>query len=178
MRDNLQHDRIRVGWVIVRLCVLVAAVILFNFFPERVGVLVSATDPHSFVPVLAPDFCTNMPWLNLWWGLALLLEMAHLYLRRWLPLTRWADLALGLVAGRVLLQVMLQGPILVSPESAAAAWSQLLTLPPAWEQSGVAVLDLLIRGGLALAILGIAVDTLQKLYHLLPASQQHPLPAQ
>ena len=137
----------------------------------------SATDINSFVPLLAPDFHTNMPWLNLWWGLALVLELAHLGLRRWQPLTRWADLGLDMLAGLILLQVMLQGPILLRATSAAAIWSQLWTQPLRWEQSGVALLDLLIRGGLALAVVLIVIDARRKLC-LCIAGQQRPLPAQ
>lgn len=175
MKDN-RTPRINIGWVIARLCVLVAAIVLFNFFPQWVGVWKSAADPDSFVPLLAPDFAANMPWLNLWWGLALALEVAHLGLRRWLPPTRWADLALSVLAGLILLQVMLQGPILVHPASAAATWHQLMALPPNWEQNGLVVLDVLLRAGLALVILGIAVDARRKL-HLCTAGQQEAVPA-
>jgi hypothetical protein len=118
-----------------------------------------------------------MPWLDFWWGLALALEIAHLYLRRWYPATRWADLALSVLAGLILLQIMLQGSILIDPRSAAAAWSQLVTLPLLWGQGGgIALLDLSIRMGLALAIVLIAIDARRKL-QLCLAGQQEPLPA-
>jgi len=77
----------------------------------------------------------------------------------------------------ILLQIILQGAILVCPERAAAAWNELTTLPPRWEQSGAAILDLLIRGGLGLAILAIGIGTTRKL-RLCLTSQQKPLPAQ
>jgi hypothetical protein len=170
-------DRISIGWVIVRICILIVLIIQFNFFPERIGVIVSATAPTSFVPLLAPEFHANMPWLNFWWGLALILELTHLCLRRWQPWTRWADLALSVLVALVLLQIILQGAILVCPERAAAVWNELTTLPPRWQQSGVDILDLLIRGGLTLAILAIGVGATRKL-PLCMASQQKPLPAQ
>jgi hypothetical protein len=175
MQDKAKCDEIQIGWVIVRICILVMLIVLFNFFPGRIGVLVSAVDWHSFVPLLAPEFGYNMPWLNVWWGLALVLEVTHLCLRRWQPLTRWADLALSVLAGLILLQVLLQGAILVRADTAAVAWNQLLTLPLPTEQGGIALLDLLIRGGLALAILAIAIDSLRKL-RLCMADQQKLLP--
>lgn len=44
-----RNDRIGRGRTLVDLLVIVAAAIVFNLFPQNVGVLVSATDPSSFI---------------------------------------------------------------------------------------------------------------------------------
>jgi len=44
-----RSDRISKGRTLVDLLVIVAAAIVFNFFPQNVDVLVSATDPSSFM---------------------------------------------------------------------------------------------------------------------------------
>ena len=62
----------------VNLCLIAASAMLFNVYPERVGLLKSVTVPSSFTPLLAPEFHTYLPWLNLWWGLTFSLNLAHL----------------------------------------------------------------------------------------------------
>lgn len=60
-----QDKMISVGRSIVNICVIAAASVLSNFFPERVGMIKSATDPSSFTPLLAPEFQSYLSWLNL-----------------------------------------------------------------------------------------------------------------
>ena len=39
--------------------------VVFNVLPQRVGVLISAMEPDSFVPLLSPIFFERyLPWLN------------------------------------------------------------------------------------------------------------------
>jgi hypothetical protein len=96
------HDRISLAGIIVRLFFIVAAAVLFNFFPQKVGYIRTATDPSSFTPLLGPGVRSFLPWLNLWWGLAFGLEIAHLILRRWITTTRWIGLALDVFGAVVL----------------------------------------------------------------------------
>jgi hypothetical protein len=101
-RKARKDDRISLAGIIMRLFFIVAAVVLFNFFPQKVGYIRTATDPSSFNPLLGPGFRSFLPWLNLWWGLAFGLELAHLILRRWTPATRWIGLALDVFVAVVL----------------------------------------------------------------------------
>lgn len=61
--------------------------------PDRIRFTKTITDPSTFVPLLASEFKNHLPWLNLWWGLTLVLSLVNLYYRRWQPATRWADFA-------------------------------------------------------------------------------------
>lgn len=94
---------------------ILAVVILFNFYPEKVGYFRTATDANSFTPVLAPEFSVHLPWLNLWWGLGFSLCLVRFWLRRWTPALRWADMLLGFF-GAYLLARMVMGsePIFLS----------------------------------------------------------------
>ena len=104
-------DRIQRVWVAGEMIVILAVIVLFNFFPDKVGVLVSLTDPQSFIPLLAPEFMDHLAWLNLWWGLALLLAGAKLIIGRWRTAMRWAEIGLQFFAGFILFRLVMGGPI-------------------------------------------------------------------
>ena len=118
---NETRYKIGIVWIIMSLCAIAAASILFNFYPDKVGVLVSATDPSSFISLLAPEFQAHMFWLNLWWGLAFTLNVVRLCLGRWTAVTRWADVALSVLAAFVLGRMVLGGPISVFPTATTVA---------------------------------------------------------
>jgi hypothetical protein len=139
-----REQRIRVAWPVVRMCGICALAVLFNFFSSKVGIVVSATDPSSFVPLLAPEFRVHLPWLNLWWISAFGMCVAHLVLRRWTPVTRWADWGLYLLAVIVLGRLVLDGPISVFP-----------------------VVSMFAKLVLGLALIATAFASGQKLYELL-----------
>lgn len=110
-----QNKMISVGRSIVNICLIVAASVLFNFFPEKVGMIRSATDPSSFTPLLAPEFQSYLSWLNLWWGLAFSVYLVHLILRRWTVVTQWVDLALRVFGAFLLGWMVLGAPFIVVP---------------------------------------------------------------
>ena len=114
------QDRISVAQTLVRMGVILAASVLFNFYPEKVGVIQSATDPSSFTPLLAPEFQSYLFWLNLWWGLDLSLRLVHLIRRRWTVATRWADIVLRL------LNVLLLGWMVLGVPFITVLWVSVL----------------------------------------------------
>ena len=110
--DPVHAGPLKRGWLILDLCILVASIVLFNVFPDRVGILVSSADSSTFIPLLAPEFQMQIPWVNLWWGLALLLTVVKLVYGRWTAVLLWADLGLRVLGIRVLVALILGGPIL------------------------------------------------------------------
>lgn len=145
-------DRIHRAGLVVEICILAAIMILFNYFPEKIGYYVTATDSRTFVPLLAPAFQTHMPWLNAYWTLALLLAGAKLVHGRWTVTLRWADLGMRLLAIVVLWQLVQGGPIVglqpgwVAPQDA----SGLL-----FDERAVSALNAGIKAALGLAIFGM-----------------------
>ena len=88
---------------------------------DKIGVLVSATDSATFVPLLVPEFQVHMPSLNLWWSLALLLTVIKLIYGRWTVVLRWTDLGLRVLGIYILVSLILGGPLL----RAEAGWGGL-----------------------------------------------------
>jgi len=135
---------------------LVGAIILFNFFPQQVGILVSADDPSSFVPLLAPEFRVHLPWLNLWWGLALAMNLVDLTvtgalrheLGTWQVTKRWIDVGLSFFCALILFRLLIGGPIVQGEQS-------------------VAFLTAFVKFVLALALMLVTLAASSKLCHLL-----------
>lgn len=161
--DQFPTGRLNRGWLIPDLCIVVASMVLFNVFPDKVGILVSATDSSTFVPLLAPEFQVHMPWLNLWWGLALLLAGIKLVYGRWTAVLQWADWGLRLLGIRVLAGLILGGPILRTD----VAWESIDT--SLWGALGVGVLqpNVLLKVGLGLWAAVLTAKLVTKLLYLI-----------
>lgn len=161
--DQFPTGRLNRGWLILDLCIVVASMVLFNVFPDKVGILVSATDSSTFVPLLAPEFQVHMPWLNLWWGLALLLAGIKLVYGRWTAVLQWADWGLRLLGIRVLAGLILGGPILRTD----VAWESIDT--SLWGALGVGVLqpNVLLKVGLGLWAAVLTAKLVTKLLYLI-----------
>ena len=124
-------DRIYKGWLAVEICGLMAVLILFNAFPQWVGILVSADNLSSFVPLITPEFQVYMPWLNLCWGLALCLAYVELFYGRWTLALRAADLGLCALGILVLCRFLFGGPI-VGLNSAPIPFLGLIVKATLW----------------------------------------------
>lgn len=72
----------------------VAFIILFNFYPEWIGITVVSGEETAVFNLLAPAFAVHIPWLTLLWTLELALKSAVLMRGRWTRLTRWLELGL------------------------------------------------------------------------------------
>jgi hypothetical protein len=144
----------------VAAAMLTALIVLLNAFPEKVGYVVSATDPESFVPMLAPEFQAHLPLLNVWLSLALALALARLAYGRWTVSLRWADLGLRLVGIVVLASLVFGGPIIrvdyggLDVMEAAFGWSPWT--PDTW-----------LKLGLGLLLAALVIGCVQKLAELL-----------
>ena len=146
--------RIHRGWLIVEMGCLIALIVLFNTSPNRIGILISATDPHSFYPLLAPGLQVHVPWLTLWWGLALSLAVIKFAYNRWTVALRWANLGLNILGMVVLGRLLRGGPIL---------WSALLDGWP------VPVLNAVVKAIIGLSLVGLFVGTARECLQLLAA---------
>ncbi len=135
-----ERDRVHLMGTAADLILIAAALVVFNAFPDKVGIVRSLTDSSSFTPLLAPDFRNHMPLLNLYWGLAFSLCIANLVMLRWNIGTRSIDLALSILGIFVLIQLALGGPLTV-----------------------YVGLDYVVKFGLAVAIIPAAIDTIRKI---------------
>jgi hypothetical protein len=142
-------NRISVPWTLARVCCLVLLLVLFNRHPGRIGVIVSADDPSSFVPLLAPEFLAGLLLrLNLWCGLSLALYVVNLWVGRWTWGTRLAGYALTFF-GMLILAKTISSPLLgTSPQ-----WLQSAPSAVSVAERVVPLLAWLVKGTLATALI-------------------------
>lgn len=139
-------DRISYFGRIFALYVIAALALLFNFFPDWVAVFVFQGGESTVYPLLTPEFERYLPFINVWWLLAFLLNLVVLSHGRWRRATRWAEFGLE-VFNAVILLLIVAGPpvfrydflvklvlrcfLVVSVVQAGAALYRLLRRPPA-----------------------------------------------
>lgn len=133
-------DRISQAGMVIEMYLILAFAVLFNFYPEWVGV--AFVDGRlRLTGFLLPAFATYMPLVNVFWGLDFALHLIVLSQGRWRRETRAAEFALGLY-GAVILYLLIIGPPLFQLDFLIKA---------------------VLKGVFALVLLGSAV----RLYHLL-----------
>lgn len=91
VEDENRVNRFELGFGMIW---TVAFLILFNFYPEWIGVVTITDGEPGFFRFFAPAFAVHVPWLTLWWTLELMLKSAVLVQGRWTRITRWLELAL------------------------------------------------------------------------------------
>jgi hypothetical protein len=106
-----------------RICLLMAALIVFNVYPDKVGTYRTILDSSSFTPLLASGFYAALPWLNAWWVLALGLATTLVFLERWTLMLRFADLALDILGITVVCRLLGGDPLVVRPQDSNWLWN-------------------------------------------------------
>ncbi|HUW14015.1 MAG TPA: hypothetical protein VM537_30100 [Anaerolineae bacterium] len=146
---HMDVRHIHVGWSVGRICILSALLLLFNRYPDRIGVVVSAGDPSTFVPLLSPEFLEQfLLRLNVWWGLTVALDVVNLYAGRWLSSTRLLDCALAFFGMFIIANAIASQMVGVNPEWVQAGQSVVASV-----EKMVPLLTWLVRGGLAVALM-------------------------
>ncbi len=133
-------DRISQAGMVLQMYMILALAVLFNFYPEWVGMGIINGRVH-FTSLLMPPFATYMPLVNVFWALDFALHLTVLSHGRWRRETRAAEFALGLY-GAVILYLVIMGPPLFRFDFRVKA---------------------VLKGVLALVLMGSAA----RLYHLL-----------
>lgn len=114
------RDRINPVELTLEIIATVAALLVFNLFPQWVGIYWLQGGHWLSVPLLAPAFFQYLPWLNIWWGLQILLDLVILAQRRRQPSMLWLKMALDVVRPLIFFQLVL-GPALIQFDAATLA---------------------------------------------------------
>ncbi len=104
--------------MILEAVLTLAALVLFNLFPQWVGIGVMLNGMWVFTPILTPAFFQYLPWISVLWALTAALHILVVSQGRWQASTRWASLALVLF-NIVVAERMLTGPALIAIDPAA-----------------------------------------------------------
>lgn len=142
------------------------ALALFNFLPQfliNTPGLVDSTQRSLFiVPVLSEAFYRYLPWINLVWGLEIVLNLVLLRTMRWTTATRVMQLALK-GFGIVVAIAMLVGPSLLGLTTADLTSRNIGAVEAA---ELVNLIGVMIRVGLAIAIVAGGFDLAKTVYQM------------
>jgi hypothetical protein len=123
-----EPNLIQPAGVVVEIVLTVAAIVLFNFYPEWVGVSFPDGGVWQHYSVLTPAFADYLWALNVLFGLSILHSLILLQQGEWRPWTRWAKVALT-IGGMVLLAVMIGGePVARIPPGLSEALNTQINL--------------------------------------------------
>jgi hypothetical protein len=104
-----ERDRVRPGQLIFAIGAGLMALILFSFFPDRIGIYNNRNGVWSFTPILTPAFALYLPWINIRLLLGLALNVVMLRYKELRPWSRYISLALSLF-GLAIVYSMYVGP--------------------------------------------------------------------
>jgi hypothetical protein len=153
------RDRIAPLWIVVKMSVIVALMVFFNYLPHWLGI-VSLFSEYGVYVVTPSELGVHLPvrLLNIWWLLALALNYVLLRQGRWSRLTRLMELGLGLYGAFI-------GWVILS--KALAAFRHGALLPQIGNRelrtlAGWGVLALI-----AIPLIGVLISSVSRLSRLL-----------
>lgn len=124
--DSADPERISQAGLVFKIYAIVALFLWVNQFPETLGIWVFFGDQTRVIRFTDMGMHLPVVLLNIFWGLALALNMWLLRMGRWTRESRWAEFGLGLYGGAILYLVLVSGAF-TGPEPselAAEAWRQ------------------------------------------------------
>jgi hypothetical protein len=91
----------------------IIALLIFNVYPQVIGISTFSDGKWSFAPFLSEAFFHYLPWIDALWLLQIALNMILLRQGRWTTLTRWFKIALTILA-IVTAFVLLKDPTIIA----------------------------------------------------------------
>jgi hypothetical protein len=168
-----EPDRIQKSSVIAEIFVFLALIAIFNFFPQWIGAVVSFEGQSGFLPLLGPEFKNHLPWLNIWWGLTVALNLVLFRQGHWHKATRWVDFGLSVFGTFVIFQLIRSAPIGLTPEWALRnGWSEPTLVQI--DQQLLPSLSTLATGALTIGFIIIVVVAAGKFYKLIKRKSTEP----
>jgi hypothetical protein len=161
--DVEDADQVSVAGTVAEIVFIVLGLILFNFYPEYIGIYGFTDSGRFFAPILSDAFFSYMPWINLLWGLQFALDVWLVQQRRWQAGSRL--LLMVVKAGNAALAyVMLKGPSIVGLTPDVLMREMNFTADAA--HSLAAIIIQVVKWGLVIGIIAGAVDAVKALVQM------------
>ncbi|OGN93185.1 MAG: hypothetical protein A2Y88_15110 [Chloroflexi bacterium RBG_13_48_10] len=151
-------DKIKRGELIAEIVFTLIALIIFNFYFDRVGAYNNYNGQWSFTPILTPAFISYIPWLDLLWGLTIVLDIILLRKGAWQTGTR-------------IFSILVSGLNIVITASFMTHIQDLYTLTGVFGQSGAEgilqpLLNQILIVVFVIVIITSAIKIVQMAWHL------------
>jgi hypothetical protein len=148
----------------VEIAFTVVAIVIFNFYPQLIGVGYSGTEWVS-IPVLAEVFFTRyLPWLNIVWVLQIVLDSIVIGRGRWETGSGWFYVAIKGMSVVINL-AMLTGPSLIGLTAATLAANSSMGMDTA--KLLVEMLTQAVKWGLIIAVIAGSIDLIKQAFRLI-----------
>ena len=164
-------DEIRFWEPILAIVFTLLGLLVFNFYPQVLGIAWTSNTSTVFIPALSEAFFRMLPWINLTWLLGVGLNLWLLRNGRWTPVTRWLEIGLKL-AGIAIAAVLLSGPSILALD--AASFTKV-AIEPAAAATLANLLQQMVTIALAIAIIVGLVEVIRGTLKLLIKTTPKPL---
>lgn len=146
--------------VVSRIVFTLAAILIFNFYPQILGMGFIKQGQWIFIPLLSENFFRYMPWFNLLWGVEVIHGIILLRQGRWQPATRWFS---------ILIDILEIGMLYMIVKGLSVVGLTASTLQSVGIENAASMLNLInacVTLGLTIAIIVNTVQLVVKIYRL------------
>ena len=159
-------NKIKRGDLIAEIVFTFIALIIFNFYLDRVGIYNSFNGQWTFTPILTEAFNAYIPWLSLLWILTIILDILVLRKGAWQTGTRWFSILVSALNIAIAASLMRNISLLYTLEGAMGYWGAIGILK--------SLLNQFIIIALAIAIIVSAVKIVQMILLIVRAKLSLP----
>lgn len=161
--DVEEADQVSVAGTVAEIVFIVLGLVLFNFYPQYVGIYGFTDSQRFFAPLLSEAFFRYMPWINLLWGLQFALDVWLVQQRRWQAGSRLL-LMVTKAGNAALAYAMLKGPSIVGLTADVLVSEMNFTADAA--QTLASLIAQLVKWGLVIGIVAGAFDAIKALVQM------------
>ena len=157
------YDRISIIGLITKIIIIIFALVIFNFYPEKIPVFYESGEKWIFVSAINIEALrVFLPYWNMLWILSAVLTFFILIQGKWNLITKIGDIILSLFS-IVILAIMIRGPELINLEGLKNINPDLANeLTPVFE-----ILGSMLRVFFGILIVIILFDIIKKSYKII-----------
>jgi hypothetical protein len=137
-------DKIKRAELIVEIVFTFIALIIFNFYFDRVGIYNNFEGQWTFIPILTDAFKPYIPWLSLMWILTIILDLVLLRKGTWQTGTRLFSILVSALNIIIAASLMKNISLLYTLEGAMGYWGAIGILKSMLNQILIVVLAIVI----------------------------------
>jgi len=126
MKPRSEPEKVNLAALFWEIAFALAAILVFNVYPQWIGMTYLDGGQWRTVPVLSEVFFRLVPLLSVTWALHIVLNIVLVRRGRWEPATRWFQVALK-VFGLVILGMMIAGAPIIDLSQSRAVMPFVIT---------------------------------------------------
>lgn len=161
-----QSEAVNVPETVTEIVFTLIGVLIFNFYPQILGMGFMQNGEWVFIPLLSAAFFQYLPWINLLSGLEIVKGFVLLRQERWQPVTYWFSVVIDILQIGMLYAIA-TGPSVVGLTAA--------NLQAAGIDDATGMLNLIhacVSFGLVVAMVVLSIQLVIKIYRVLSGNRK------